>query len=89
MAEICRGYNLGPGKQLLAIKVSFHINKPSFRGLMSELVTRSLLRRPTFMTSISKNKTRISKDFQGTSKLFISAQPHGYDEIINCKPVTM
>ena len=41
MAKICRrgGYNLGSGKQLLAIKVSFRINKPDFRGLMLELVT--------------------------------------------------
>ena len=31
-------YNLGSGKQLLAIKVSFHINKPSFRGLMARLI---------------------------------------------------
>ena len=44
MTEICRGggggaggYNLGSGKQLLAIKVSFRINKPGFRGLMSDL----------------------------------------------------
>ena len=42
MAEICRGgggYNLGSVKQLLAIKVSFCINKPNFWELMSELVT--------------------------------------------------
>ena len=55
MAEIWRGggggYNMGSEKQLLAINVSFHINKPSFRGLMAELVTRSLLGRPTVMTS--------------------------------------
>ena len=31
------GYNLGSGKQLLAIKVSFSINKPGFWGLMSEI----------------------------------------------------
>ena len=51
MAEICRGYNLGSGKQLLAIKVWFHINKPDFWGLIAESVTRSLVRRPDFMTS--------------------------------------
>ena len=51
MTEIGRGYNLGSGKQLLAIKVSFCINKPGFQGLMSELATHSLLRRLTFMTS--------------------------------------
>ena len=45
------GYNLESGKQSLAIKVSFRINKHCFWGLMSELVTRSLLRRLTFMTS--------------------------------------
>ena len=45
------GYNLGSGKQLLAIKVSLRINKSGFWVLMSELVTHSLLRRPTFMTS--------------------------------------
>ena len=34
MAEICgEGYNLGLRKQLLAIKVSFGINKPGFRGV--------------------------------------------------------
>ena len=33
MTEICRGYNLGSGKQLLAIKVSFRINKPGFQGV--------------------------------------------------------
>ena len=44
-------YNLGPGKQLLAIKVSFRINKPGSRGLMAELATRSLLRRLMFMMS--------------------------------------
>ena len=44
------GYNLGSGKQFLAIKVSFRINKPGFRGLMEELATRALLGRPTFMT---------------------------------------
>ena len=30
---------MGSEKQLLAIKVSFRINKPGFQGLMSELVT--------------------------------------------------
>ena len=45
------GYNLGPGKQLLAIKVSFRINKRGPRGLMAELATHSLLRRSTFMMS--------------------------------------
>ena len=38
---VAGGYNLGSGKQLLAIKVSFRVNKPSFRELMSELATRS------------------------------------------------
>ena len=33
MTEICRGYNLGSGKQLLAKKVSFRINKPGFQGV--------------------------------------------------------
>ena len=34
MTEICRrGYNLGSEKQLLAIKVSFCINKPGFWGV--------------------------------------------------------
>ena len=32
MAEIGGGYNLGSGKQLLAITVSFRINKSGFRG---------------------------------------------------------
>ena len=45
------GYNLGSGKQLLAIKVGFRINKPDFRGLIAESVSRSLVRRPDFMTS--------------------------------------
>ena len=45
------GDNLGSGKQLFAIKVSFRINKSCFLGLMSELVTLSFLRRPTFMMS--------------------------------------
>ena len=44
------GYNLGSEKQLLAIKVSFRVNKPGFRRLMAELATRFFLRRPTFMT---------------------------------------
>ena len=35
MAEICRGYSLGSGKQLLATNVSFHIDKPGFRGLVN------------------------------------------------------
>ena len=30
------GYNVGSGKQLLAIKASFRVNKPDFRGLMSK-----------------------------------------------------
>ena len=51
MADVCRGYNLGSGKQFSAIKGSFHFIKPGFRGLMVELVTCSLLERPTFMTS--------------------------------------
>ena len=41
MTEICRGYNLGSAKQLLAIKVSFRINKSGFRELILELTTRS------------------------------------------------
>ena len=45
------GYNLGSGRQLLAIKVSFRINKSGFRRLISELATCPLLRRQTFMTS--------------------------------------
>ena len=53
MAEICSGgggwYNFGSGKQLLAIKVSFRINKPDFRRLMSELATQ----KATFMRVIS------------------------------------
>ena len=47
----CRNDVSFAGKQLLAINVSFRINKPGFRGLMSELATRSVLRRLTFMTS--------------------------------------
>ena len=43
LTEICRGggggYNLGSGKQLLATKGSFRINKPDFQGLISELAT--------------------------------------------------
>ena len=44
MTEIYRGggYNLVSAKQLLAIEVSFRINKPGVRGLMSELATHSL-----------------------------------------------
>ena len=49
--NIVGGYNLGSGKQLLAIKVWFRINKPDFRGLIAESVTLSLVRRPDFMTS--------------------------------------
>ena len=45
------GVQFGLEKQLLAIKVPFHINKPGFRGLMSKLATLSLFRRPTFMRS--------------------------------------
>ena len=35
MAEICEGggYNLRSGKQMLAIKISFHVNKPGFSGV--------------------------------------------------------
>ena len=36
MAEICRGYNLGSGKQLLAIKISFRINKLGSRELLGD-----------------------------------------------------
>ena len=78
MTEICRGYNLGSGKQLLAIKVSFCINKPGFQELMSELATRSLPRRLTFMTYISKNRTAIYLKFCS----FPSFMP-----IINCTKV--
>ena len=53
MAEICRGYNLGSGKQLLAIKVSFLINKPGFHGLMSELVTGFLSQKADLYDVIS------------------------------------
>ena len=42
--KFVEGYNFWSGQQLLAIKVSFSIDKPDFRGLMSKLVTRSLLR---------------------------------------------
>ena len=45
------GGDLGSGKQLLAIKVPFRINKPGFRGFTAELATCSLPARPTFMTS--------------------------------------
>ena len=31
MAKICRGYNSGSEKQLLATRVSFPVNKPGFR----------------------------------------------------------
>ena len=48
MIEICMEYNLGSGKQLSAIKVSFCINKPGFRGLMSELPSQKA---DLFMTS--------------------------------------
>ena len=41
----------GVRKTIVDHKISFRMNKPGFRGLMSELVTRSLLRRPTFITS--------------------------------------
>ena len=49
------GYNLGSGKQLLAIKISFGINKSGSRRLMAELATSSLLGKPTFMASYLYN----------------------------------
>ena len=51
IAEICREVQFESGKQLLAIKVWFRINKPDFRGLIAEPVTCSLVKRPDFMTS--------------------------------------
>ena len=57
------GYNLGSGKQLLTIKVSFCINRPGSRGFMTVLATRSLLGRLTFMTSYHKNGAAIYLKF--------------------------
>ena len=51
MAEICRGGTIWG--QLLAIEVSFRINKPGFRGLMAELATHSLVREADLYDVIS------------------------------------
>ena len=51
MAKICRGYNFGSRKPLLAIKRDFGIIKPDFRGLISERNESFPCEKTHFMTS--------------------------------------
>ena len=59
MAELLGGDNLGSGKQLLTIKVSFCINRSGSWRLMVVWATCSLPGRLTFIHHISKNRTAI------------------------------
>ena len=65
MAEICKGggYNPGSGKLLLAVKVSFRINKPGFRGLNGGIGDSFPSQKADIYDVISKNKTAIYLKF--------------------------